>query len=61
MFVICRIGQVLFVDAPWVFKAPWEACKHMLRKYAALVRFISSKQLAEEYFTPETLPDIFKK
>ncbi|KAF6256483.1 CRAL-TRIO domain-containing protein [Scenedesmus sp. NREL 46B-D3] len=55
-----RVGQVLFVDAPWIFKAPWEAFKPLLRKYAALVRFVSRRQLAKEYFTADTLPADFK-
>jgi hypothetical protein len=54
------MGQVLLVDAPWIFKAPWELIKPLLRKYAALVRFVSRKELAEEYFTVETLPADFK-
>jgi hypothetical protein len=51
---------VLLVDAPWIFKAPWEAFKPLLRKYAALVRFVNRKQLAAEYFTKDTLPADFK-
>ncbi len=31
----------------------------MLGKYAALVRFVSSQQLAAEYFTPDTAPRDF--
>ncbi|WIA20830.1 hypothetical protein OEZ85_005183 [Tetradesmus obliquus] len=54
-----RMGQVLLVDAPWIFKAPWELIKPLLRKYAALVRFVSRKELAAEYFTPDSLPTDF--
>lgn len=32
-----RVGQVLFVDAPWVFQPAWAAIKPLMRKYAALV------------------------
>jgi hypothetical protein len=56
----CRVGQVVLVDAPWIFKAPWEAFKPLLSKYSALVRFVSRKQLAAEYFTKDTLPADFK-
>ncbi|WIA20831.1 hypothetical protein OEZ85_005184 [Tetradesmus obliquus] len=56
-----RVGQVLLVDAPWIFKAPWEAFKPLLRKYAALVRFVSRKELAVEYFTADSLPADFRK
>ncbi|PNH12969.1 CRAL-TRIO domain-containing protein C3H8.02 [Tetrabaena socialis] len=31
-----RVGQVLFVDAPWVFFPAWEVIKPLMRKYAAL-------------------------
>jgi len=60
LLIVCRMGQVLLVDAPWMFKAPWEAIKPLLRKYAALVRFVSRQELAAEYFTPSTLPQVFK-
>eukprot|EP00879_Flechtneria_rotunda_P027932 GHRR01029988.1.p1 GENE.GHRR01029988.1~~GHRR01029988.1.p1 ORF type:complete len:123 (-),score=6.06 GHRR01029988.1:492-860(-) len=55
----CRMGQVLLVDAPWFFKGPWEAIKPLLRKYAALVRFVSRQELANEFFTSQTLPKDF--
>lgn len=32
-----RVGQVLFVDAPWVFQPAWAVIKPLMRKYAALV------------------------
>ncbi len=32
-----RVGQVLFVDAPWVFYPAWEVIKPLMRKYKALV------------------------
>ncbi|KAF6256482.1 hypothetical protein COO60DRAFT_1528798 [Scenedesmus sp. NREL 46B-D3] len=51
---------VLLVDAPWIFKAPWELIKPLLRKYAALVRFVSRRELAAEYFTADTLPAGFR-
>lgn len=34
-----RVGQVLFVDAPWVFQPAWAVIKPLMRKYAALVSF----------------------
>lgn len=58
--VFPRMGQVLLVDAPWIFKAPWQVIKPLLRKYQALVRFVTSEQLAAEFFTPETLPADFR-
>lgn len=54
------MSQVLLVDAPWIFKAPWEVIKPLLRKYQALVRFVSRKELQQEYFTLETTPPLFK-
>jgi hypothetical protein len=51
-----RVGQVLFVDAPWVFQPAWQVIKPLMRKYAALVQFVSSEQVASEFYTPETAP-----
>lgn len=56
-----RIGQVLLVDAPWLFKGPWEVIKPLLRKYASLVRFASRQELAAEFFSPDTLPPVFRQ
>lgn len=33
-----RVGQVLLVEAPWVFGPAWEVIRPLMRKYAALVR-----------------------
>ena len=56
-----RLGQVLFVDAPWIFQPGWEIVKPWLKKYSALVRFVKRDQLLADYFTPETEPADFKK
>jgi len=55
-----RVGQVLFVEAPWVFNPAWQVIRPLMRKYAALVRFVSVDELRKEFFTPETLPADFK-
>jgi hypothetical protein len=54
-----RLSQVLFVDAPWIFKPGWEMMKPWLKKYAALVRFVSADEVRKEYFTPDTVPADF--
>ncbi|KAF5839314.1 CRAL-TRIO domain-containing protein [Dunaliella salina] len=54
-----RVGQVLFVDAPWAFKPAWAIIQPLMRKYAALVRFVSVAELQNEYFTPDTVPPDF--
>ncbi|XP_006344432.1 motile sperm domain-containing protein 2 isoform X2 [Solanum tuberosum] len=56
-----RLSQVLFVDAPFVFKPLWQLVKPMLKQYASLVRFCSAKEVREEYFTEDTLPASFRK
>ena len=56
-----RLGQVLFVDAPWIFKPGWEVMKPWLKKYAALVRFVSADEVRTDYFTSETVPGDFAK
>ncbi|XP_055828046.1 uncharacterized protein LOC129896217 isoform X3 [Solanum dulcamara] len=56
-----RLSQVLFVDAPFVFKPLWQLVKPMLKQYSSLVRFCSAKEVREEYFTEDTLPASFRK
>ena len=51
-----RLGQVLVVDAPWVFRPAWAGVRPMLRKYAELVRFVSRVQLRQEFFSKSSLP-----
>ncbi|XP_077219806.1 sec14p-like phosphatidylinositol transfer family protein isoform X2 [Tasmannia lanceolata] len=55
-----RLGQVLFVDAPFVFRPIWQLVKPWLKSYASLVRFCSVDTLRKEYFTDETLPAEFR-
>ena len=56
-----RLGQVLFVDAPWGFNAGWSVVKPWLKKYAALVSFVSREELRKRYFMPETCPEDFRR
>ena len=55
-----RLGQVLFIDAPWIFQPSWSLFKPLLGKYAGLVAFVSREQLRDNHFKPETVPDEFK-
>ncbi|XP_042042569.1 CRAL-TRIO domain-containing protein C589.09, mitochondrial-like [Salvia splendens] len=55
-----RLGQVLFVDAPFIFKPFWQLVKPLLKSYASLVRFCSVKEVKEEYFTADTIPTSFR-
>ncbi|KAF8037092.1 hypothetical protein BT93_B0107 [Corymbia citriodora subsp. variegata] len=55
-----RLGQVLFVEAPFVFKPIWQLAKPLLKSYASLVRFCSLETVRNEYFTVETLPANFR-
>lgn len=55
-----RLGQVLMVEAPFVFKPLWQLAKSFLKQHASLVRFCSAETVREEYFTPETVPAIFR-
>lgn len=56
-----RLGQVLVVEAPWIFDPVWQVIKPWLRKYAGLVRFIRIQDLKTEYFNKSTLPSLFVK
>ncbi|KAG6587463.1 Motile sperm domain-containing protein 2 [Cucurbita argyrosperma subsp. argyrosperma] len=55
-----RLGQVLFVEAPSVFRPLWQLTKPLLKSYASLARFCSIDTIRKEYFTEDTLPAIFK-
>ncbi|KAF8408276.1 hypothetical protein HHK36_007425 [Tetracentron sinense] len=55
-----RLGQVLFVDAPFVFQPIWQLAKPLLKSYASLVRFCTAETVMKEYFTEETQPADFK-
>ncbi|KAJ8623078.1 hypothetical protein MRB53_031607 [Persea americana] len=56
-----RVGQVLFVDAPFVFQPIWQLVKPWLKSYASLVRFCSADTVRNEYFTEETVPPNFRE
>ncbi|KAG0616232.1 hypothetical protein M758_5G100300 [Ceratodon purpureus] len=56
-----RLGQVLFVDAPFIFQPGWSMIKPLVGKYAALVRFCSAEDVRNDYFTPDTIPKTFKE
>ncbi|KAG2635057.1 hypothetical protein PVAP13_2NG313200 [Panicum virgatum] len=58
-FLKFLLGQVLFVDAPFVFQPMWQVVKPLLRSYASLVRFCDSETVRKEYFTEETVPPDF--
>ncbi|CAD6340591.1 unnamed protein product [Miscanthus lutarioriparius] len=51
-----RLGQVLFVDAPFVFQPMWQVVKPLLKYYASLVRFCDAETVRKEYFKEETVP-----
>ncbi|KAM7273271.1 hypothetical protein ACFE04_027935 [Oxalis oulophora] len=55
-----RLGQVLFVEAPFIFKPIWQLAKPLLKSYTSLVRFCDVETIRKEYFTEATLPVIFR-
>ncbi|ONI08296.1 hypothetical protein PRUPE_5G170200 [Prunus persica] len=55
-----RLGQVLFVEAPFIFKPIWQLAKPLLKSYASLVRFCSVETVRKEYFTDATVPANFR-
>ncbi|PWZ07860.1 Motile sperm domain-containing protein 2 [Zea mays] len=55
-----RLGQVLFVDAPFVFQPMWQVVKPLLKSYASLVRFCDAETVRKEYFKEETVPPDFR-
>ncbi|KAJ4961167.1 hypothetical protein NE237_021077 [Protea cynaroides] len=56
-----RLGEVLFVDAPFVFQPLWQLVKPLIKSYASLVRFCSADTVRKEYFTEATVPVRFKE
>ncbi|KAM0982412.1 hypothetical protein EV1_015276 [Malus domestica] len=55
-----RLGQVLFVEAPFIFKPIWQLAKPLLKSYSSLVRFCSVETVRKEYFTEATVPAKFR-
>ncbi|KAF4351765.1 hypothetical protein F8388_008775 [Cannabis sativa] len=55
-----RLGQVLFVDAPFVFQPIWQLTKPLLKSYSSLARFCSVETVRKEYFKEDTLPANFR-
>ncbi|KAB2013895.1 hypothetical protein ES319_D09G187800v1 [Gossypium barbadense] len=55
-----RLGDVLFVEAPFVFQPIWQLTKPLLKSYASMVKFCSTETVRKEYFTEETLPISFR-
>ncbi|KAE8124269.1 hypothetical protein FH972_019170 [Carpinus fangiana] len=55
-----RLGQVLFVEAPFVFKPIWQLARPLLKSYASLVRFCSVETVRKEYFAEGTVPASFR-
>ncbi|KAI4343727.1 hypothetical protein L6164_011042 [Bauhinia variegata] len=55
-----RLAEVLFVEAPFVFKPIWQLVKPMLKSYASLTKFCSADSVRKEYFTDETVPISFR-
>ncbi|KAL5747159.1 hypothetical protein ACOSQ2_024456 [Xanthoceras sorbifolium] len=55
-----RLGEVLFVEAPFVFKPFWQLVKPLVKHYASLVKFCSVETVRKEYFTESTLPVNFR-
>ena len=51
-----RLGQVLMLDAPWIFQPGWAVVKPWLGKYAGLVRFVKADELQSDFFTEDTFP-----
>ncbi|KAH9776283.1 CRAL-TRIO domain-containing protein [Citrus sinensis] len=56
-----RLGEVLFVEAPFVFKPFWQLTKPLLKSYASLAKFCSVETVRKEYFTEATVPDNFRE
>ncbi|GAV58314.1 CRAL_TRIO domain-containing protein, partial [Cephalotus follicularis] len=55
-----RVGLVLFVEAPFIFKPIWQLTKPLLKSYASMARFCSVETVRKEYFTEATLPVSFR-
>ncbi|KAF5732168.1 SEC14 cytosolic factor family protein [Tripterygium wilfordii] len=55
-----RLGDVLFVEAPFIFEPIWLLAKPLLKSYASLVKFCSVEDVRKEYFTEATIPANFR-
>eukprot|EP01023_Acetabularia_acetabulum_P008056 TRINITY_DN13501_c0_g1_i5.p1 TRINITY_DN13501_c0_g1~~TRINITY_DN13501_c0_g1_i5.p1 ORF type:complete len:273 (-),score=42.62 TRINITY_DN13501_c0_g1_i5:150-968(-) len=52
-----RVGRVIVVDAPWVFKPVWQLIKPMLRKYSELVEFGSLTDVWKRFDSMDQVPE----
>jgi hypothetical protein len=52
MYFPKRVSEVLFVEAPFVFRPVWAVVKPWLGKYSSLARFVSAEE-ANEYFAED--------
>ena len=48
-----RVGEVLFIEAPFVFRPVWAVVKPWLGKYSSLARFVTMEE-ANEYFAGDS-------
>lgn len=52
-----RVGQVAFLDAPWIFKAIWDLCKTVLdpamQQKATMLRGDAMAAYFDRFFTPD--------
>ncbi|KAJ6799406.1 CRAL-TRIO domain-containing protein C3H8.02 isoform X1 [Iris pallida] len=55
-----RLGELLFMEAPFVFQPVWQLVKPLTSSYSTLARFCDAETVRKEYFTKETLPAAFK-
>lgn len=56
---ISHMGLIL--TSRCLLRRRWAIVKPWLRKYADLVCFVDRKQLASDFFTPDTLPPDFRQ
>eukprot|EP00929_Paragymnodinium_shiwhaense_P007629 TRINITY_DN111538_c0_g1_i1.p1 TRINITY_DN111538_c0_g1~~TRINITY_DN111538_c0_g1_i1.p1 ORF type:complete len:721 (-),score=86.84 TRINITY_DN111538_c0_g1_i1:262-2376(-) len=56
-----RVGRVLLVGAPDVFKSFWESVRPLLGRYASLADFVTVQEVREKYFKPGEAPIEFQE
>eukprot|EP01026_Neomeris_dumetosa_P036174 TRINITY_DN2910_c1_g1_i5.p1 TRINITY_DN2910_c1_g1~~TRINITY_DN2910_c1_g1_i5.p1 ORF type:complete len:104 (+),score=15.53 TRINITY_DN2910_c1_g1_i5:2-313(+) len=56
-----RVGRVLVVESPWVFRPVWEVVKPLLFKYAQLVQFCSLRDVWERFDSMDEVPVQLRK
>lgn len=56
-----RVGRVLFVGAPDLFRSFWDSLRPLIGRHAEVAEFVTAEEVREDYFAPGCAPLEFQK